>query len=326
MVFFFSVESHAVNGKSVSFEGQVDGLWSCFFGESGVFGLMCFWVAGALEVHYYPFGMEMATLSKSGDPEYNFIYNQGTGDKQFKTERERSFGLNWDFTKFRTYDPTLGRFLQVDPLAEADIQYNQSPYQYTWNNPIRYSDAWGDCPEGVDCKKEKTTSYTVGFSFTLGLQGQLKVANIIDLDINFGSVEIYKEEAKFVVDGDVSLDDFQSEVKLGHVSMKNGGKPTTDNPVERESSAGVYILGRGAKYGEKKDVAEDGSTDNHRELNEVGGDLGIIDALFTTVTKEENLDTQTTTIKETTGFNWAFKALLGIETKLVREDEIKETH
>jgi hypothetical protein len=40
--------------------------------------------------------------------------------------------------------PTLGRFLQVDPLA--DIQENQTSYQYGWNNPIRYNDPYGDCP------------------------------------------------------------------------------------------------------------------------------------------------------------------------------------
>ncbi len=44
----------------------------------------------------------------------------------------------------RFYDPTIGRFTQVDPVT-AD-QENYSTYQYGWNNPILRSDPNGDCP------------------------------------------------------------------------------------------------------------------------------------------------------------------------------------
>ena len=41
----------------------------------------------------------------------------------------------------RFYDPQLGRFHSVDPLAE---NYNQqSPFLYAYNNPIRYTDYLG---------------------------------------------------------------------------------------------------------------------------------------------------------------------------------------
>ncbi|MEM1137372.1 MAG: RHS repeat-associated core domain-containing protein [Bacteroidota bacterium] len=75
-----------------------------------------------------------------------FQYNQGTGEKQFKTEREKDFDLHWDMTKYRTYDYQLGRFNQVDPKAEVAPQESQSPYQYSLNNPVRYNDPEGDCP------------------------------------------------------------------------------------------------------------------------------------------------------------------------------------
>lgn len=79
-------------------------------------------------------------------PDHKFQYNQGTGDKTFKTERERDFGLNWDMTKYRTYDYQLGRFNQVDPKAEVAPQESLSPYQYSFNNPVLYNDPYGDCP------------------------------------------------------------------------------------------------------------------------------------------------------------------------------------
>ncbi|MFA7468486.1 MAG: RHS repeat-associated core domain-containing protein, partial [Desulfotomaculaceae bacterium] len=44
----------------------------------------------------------------------------------------------------RFYDPTIGRFMQVDPVTET--QENYSTYQYGWNNPILRSDPNGDCP------------------------------------------------------------------------------------------------------------------------------------------------------------------------------------
>ena len=45
----------------------------------------------------------------------------------------------------RFYDPTIGRFMQMDPVTET--QENYSTYQYGWNNPILRSDPNGDCPD-----------------------------------------------------------------------------------------------------------------------------------------------------------------------------------
>ncbi|OGU58035.1 MAG: hypothetical protein A2X64_00435 [Ignavibacteria bacterium GWF2_33_9] len=45
----------------------------------------------------------------------------------------------------RRYDPEIGRFLSVDPLLEAFP--NQSPYSYSFNNPLSYRDPSGLAPE-----------------------------------------------------------------------------------------------------------------------------------------------------------------------------------
>ncbi len=44
------------------------------------------------------------------------------------------------------YDATLGRFANIDPLADLFIQVNMSPYQFGWNNPVKYNDPSGECP------------------------------------------------------------------------------------------------------------------------------------------------------------------------------------
>jgi len=47
----------------------------------------------------------------------------------------------------RMYDPYVGRFWQIDPLADHPNQYSLSPYNAFWNNPIRYNDPDGRCPD-----------------------------------------------------------------------------------------------------------------------------------------------------------------------------------
>jgi RHS repeat-associated protein len=44
-------------------------------------------------------------------------------------------------TYFRGYDPTLGRFIQVDPLATISSSLN--PYHYAYNNPVNLNDPLG---------------------------------------------------------------------------------------------------------------------------------------------------------------------------------------
>jgi RHS repeat-associated protein len=45
-------------------------------------------------------------------------------------------------TFFRNYDQAIGRFVAIDPLAEA--AESLSGYQYSGNNPIMFNDPMGD--------------------------------------------------------------------------------------------------------------------------------------------------------------------------------------
>ena len=93
---------------------------------------------------YYPFGMQMAggynriTVYKN-----QFLFNQGLGDEKFMTERITDLGLNLDMTKHRWYDYSIGRFMQIDPLSDQGNQEVLTPYQFSFNNPILYSDPLG---------------------------------------------------------------------------------------------------------------------------------------------------------------------------------------
>jgi RHS repeat-associated protein len=84
------------------------------------------------ERHYYPFGMEMSTLSSETSTN-KYLYNG--------KELENAFDLNWYDYGFRYYDPALARFTTVDPLADEEPSW--SPYRYGFNNPIKFIDPNG---------------------------------------------------------------------------------------------------------------------------------------------------------------------------------------
>src|SRR5690554_611626 len=90
------------------------------------------------ENNYYPFGL----LHKG----YNNIANSNRSEG---AERYKFNGMEWqpelgldlyDF-KTRNYDPAIGRWLNVDPLAEK--YFNMNPYGYALNNPIYFIDPDG---------------------------------------------------------------------------------------------------------------------------------------------------------------------------------------
>lgn len=82
---------------------------------------------------YYPFGSIMNRRSSTTGPDVRYKF----------TGKERDLATSYDYFGARFYESHLGRWLQVDPLA--DKYPGWSPYNYCFNNPLIIID-----PDGMD--------------------------------------------------------------------------------------------------------------------------------------------------------------------------------
>ncbi|WP_316846424.1 RHS repeat-associated core domain-containing protein [Pedobacter psychrodurus] len=88
---------------------------------------------GIIQVQdYYAFGLDM-------NPGNAYIGSTLNNYKYNNKEKQEELG-QYDYGA-RFYDPVIGRWNVIDPLAEVNRRW--SPYRYAYDNPVRYIDADG---------------------------------------------------------------------------------------------------------------------------------------------------------------------------------------
>ncbi|WP_445456372.1 DUF6443 domain-containing protein [Flavobacterium sp. HNIBRBA15423] len=96
------------------------------------------------ENNYYPFGLKhkdsnnLLNLATANAVAQKYKYN----GKEYQDE----LGLNFYDYGARNYDPAIGRWMNIDPLAENSRRW--TPYNYAYNNPIYFVDPDGMQAEG----------------------------------------------------------------------------------------------------------------------------------------------------------------------------------
>lgn len=107
---------------------------------------------------YYPFGLTFNQQTRENTQGQRYLYNG--------FEEQEEWGM-YDYLA-RYYDPVLGRFINVDPAA--DLMRRHSPYNYAFDNPIRFIDPDGMVAFDVVINGDMADEATAQLNASSGLE------------------------------------------------------------------------------------------------------------------------------------------------------------
>ena len=186
------------------------------------------------ERHYYAFGLEMqgAWGGQRAEVPDGYRYN---GKELNEDLNLYDYGARW-------YDPTVGRFTTVDPLADQFA--SQSPYHYAYNNPLRFID-----PDGMSGQDIIDIEKTTG-QITITEAEGADVVRLVDNGTVVNSAE-YGENGSFQSDNQIyTLESDQAPGTTSTVVMGTNS--------ERLQTFYEVAAGSDVEYG-KLDVSSNGS-------------------------------------------------------------------
>ncbi|RZJ72576.1 RHS repeat-associated core domain-containing protein [Flavobacterium sp.] len=248
--------------------------------------------------HYYPFGLKHANyldgkktfqeenlavvLKAPGNPppavilplDYNYKYN----GKEWQDELELNF---YDYGA-RNYDPAIGRWMNIDPMAEKSRRF--SPYVYALNNPVYFIDPDGMQATPPDWFVNNKTGAVVH------VEGQSKLTQTVATAIGAGDAKNYDR---------LGADNmFGEKVIVNGVNIRNEGPMSIENPEK-------FMDKQGYDKAENVTVQEteykSGGRMGEENITHTVSDLKQIGQTKVTYTKDGTLNQKDILNKETSG-------------------------
>ena len=173
---------------------------------------------------YYPFGLTFNSYSKENSLRNRYLYNNGA-------ERLDELDLNIDATRYRIYDAAIDRWWQVDPLADEGDLLSLTPYNYSFNNPVRYNDPEGDCPS---CPPPVfAPAIPVGIAIVEGVTAVLEGATIVaGAGVIWTGIQAYGKEIADVIGGSTN-----PEILLNPASGFREARQASENQTQSQSQS-----------------------------------------------------------------------------------------
>ena len=215
------------------------------------------------ENHYYAFGMAHEGLwLMNNSAKDNFYQYNG---KEFNNDH----ALNWNDYGARWYDPAVGRFTGVDPLAEKFPHVNV--FNYAENEPIANIDLWGlqkvFFAKALQHNQTFRTAYDINRETSIGkaFDKTLKGQNKFDVMYTVNKTILGLHE-------DLNKDNYKERLKgdLG-AYLNNNEEGEIENYFKSNDEKSLMIIG--VFYDDCKDdcsgegIGKTASTLNHEEYH-----------------------------------------------------------